>query len=546
MTSDSELLRRYADGDQEAFREIVLRHVNVIYFTALRRTGGRTQLAEEVVQDVFAGLAANATRLRDYASPVGWVFVATRFAASKALRRERRRQKREHEVSQMQDIITDGEAATEAWHRIRPIIDPLLDALSEQDRAAVLLRFFENHSFAELGATFRISEDAARMRVDRALARLARQLQRRGIVSTSVLLGAALATQGAVTAPAILANSVALMAVNTATLGGLSGFSYFTLMSTTKMTGAAIAAAILAVSVAVYQSIRRHDSEVALSVSMQQAQAASAQLAASNRRIADLQHEKTELQAELSAQSQKIATLSAAPREARPPATQTADLRRQLEARTLGIKSMLQGFFTQWGIPAKDQDEIVRNLMEPTRIRADASELAEAESRKGTWSREDGAKLDETARQAIQDTYQKLIGLLGGEERVHGMMKYLSDRSSQEIVDRVAGAVYATDAPLNVTSAESLALVLQQNRYAPGDTQRNSAGGAPVSAGDFLRAKPILNELGLGTLPLVTDAAIAEATKILSPGQLAALRQLQEQQLAALKIAKEPPAGPQR
>ncbi len=65
-----------------------------------------------------------------------------------------------------------------------------------------------------------------------------------------------------------------------------------------------------------------------------------------------------------------------------------------------------------------------------------------------------------------------------------------------------------------------------------------------MTAGDYNRSTPILNEFGLGTLPLVTDAAIAEATKILSPGQLAALRQLQDQQLAALKIAKEPPTGP--
>lgn len=267
MTSDSELLRRYADGDQEAFREIVLRHVNVVYFTALRRTGGQAQLAEEVVQDAFAGLAANAARLRHYSSLVGWLFVATRFAASKALRRERRRQRREHEVFQMQDAAIDGEAATEAWHRIRPAIDDLLDALSEQDRAAVLLRFFENRSFAELGSTFKISEDAARMRVDRAVGRLARQLQRRGIGSTSVLLGAALASQGAMTAPAALANSVALLAADTATIGGLSGFSYFTIMSTTKMMGAAIAAAILAVTAAINQSIRRHDSEDALSAS---------------------------------------------------------------------------------------------------------------------------------------------------------------------------------------------------------------------------------------------------------------------------------------
>ena len=99
MMTDAELLRQYADGDQEAFRELVLCHVNVVYFTALRRTGGQAPRAEEVVQDVFVGLTANARRLRHYSSLVGWLFFATRFAASKAVRRERRRQRREHEAS---------------------------------------------------------------------------------------------------------------------------------------------------------------------------------------------------------------------------------------------------------------------------------------------------------------------------------------------------------------------------------------------------------------------------------------------------------------
>jgi hypothetical protein len=300
---------------------------------------------------------------------------------------------------------------------------------------------------------------------------------------------------------------------------------------------------ILAVSAAVYQSFSRHDIEAALSASMQQAQAASVQLAVSNRRIADLQHEKAELQVKLGEQSQKIANLSSAPQDARPPTSQAADLQRKREAGRLIFKSMLQSLFAKWGIPAKDLDEAVRLLQEPSRILADASELAEAERRKGTWSRENDARPAETTRQAIQETYQKLTGLLGGQERVNAMMKYMADFRAQEIVNRVAGAVYATDAPLNVASAESLALVLQQNRYTLGDYQRSSVGGAPVTPRDFSLATPILNELGLGTLPLVTDAAIAEATRVLSPGQLAALRQLQEQQLAALKIGKEPPVG---
>jgi hypothetical protein len=47
MIDDAELLRRYADArSQEAFTELVERHLGLVYHAALRRTG-RPHLAEE-------------------------------------------------------------------------------------------------------------------------------------------------------------------------------------------------------------------------------------------------------------------------------------------------------------------------------------------------------------------------------------------------------------------------------------------------------------------------------------------------------------------
>lgn len=66
---DAALLRRFAEcRAQEAFAEIVRRHVDVVYSAALRRVSGDTHLAQDVVQSVFAGLACRAAVLLRFSS----------------------------------------------------------------------------------------------------------------------------------------------------------------------------------------------------------------------------------------------------------------------------------------------------------------------------------------------------------------------------------------------------------------------------------------------------------------------------------------------
>jgi RNA polymerase sigma factor (sigma-70 family) len=66
---------------------------------------------------------------------------------------------------------SETRAAAPQWEELRPVIDATLDELAARDREAVLLRFFEDLTFGQIGAALRISEDAARMRVERALER---------------------------------------------------------------------------------------------------------------------------------------------------------------------------------------------------------------------------------------------------------------------------------------------------------------------------------------------------------------------------------------
>src|SRR6478735_8089875 len=102
---DHELLARYAkDGSEGAFAELVARHVNLVYSTALRRLGTASHLAQDVAQLVFTDLARKAPSLPRGVLLAGWLHRATRFAAADLLRSESRRQKREQEALDMNAI----------------------------------------------------------------------------------------------------------------------------------------------------------------------------------------------------------------------------------------------------------------------------------------------------------------------------------------------------------------------------------------------------------------------------------------------------------
>src|SRR5215471_8999570 len=100
--SDAQLLREYAeDGNEDAFRELVARHTDLVYSAALRQVAS-PDLAWDVAQSVFTDLARKARSLLQkgnlHDSMAGWLYRGTRFAALNQLRDERRRQTRERQV----------------------------------------------------------------------------------------------------------------------------------------------------------------------------------------------------------------------------------------------------------------------------------------------------------------------------------------------------------------------------------------------------------------------------------------------------------------
>ena len=193
MMEDPQLLRNYALGRSEsAFAELVKRHLDFVYATALRTANGDSHLAEDATQQVFSDLARKAGALSQRPVLTGWLFTSARFAVSRLIRGEQRRRARE-QAAQIMDVTQSESTVPVDWDRFRPVLDDALAELSEMDREAVLLRFFQGLGFAGIGARLEMSENAARMRVDRALDKLAGVLAKRGLTSSAVALGTFLA-----------------------------------------------------------------------------------------------------------------------------------------------------------------------------------------------------------------------------------------------------------------------------------------------------------------------------------------------------------------
>ncbi len=256
--SDLELLGQYArEGAESAFTELVHRHVNLVYSAALRQVRS-PQLAEEVAQSVFTDLARNAQRLAPDTNLTAWLYQVTRRTAIDVVRRESRRQLREQIATEMNAM----NATAEDWTRIEPLLDEAMEALDAADRTAVLLRYFENRSFREVGETLGTTDDAAQKRVSRAVERLREFFSKQGVTVGASGLVAVISSNAVQAAPAGLAITIS----TASTIGATSAVAATTatvtkVIAMTTLQKSLIATVIVvAAGAGIYQA--RHTSQL--------------------------------------------------------------------------------------------------------------------------------------------------------------------------------------------------------------------------------------------------------------------------------------------
>lgn len=221
---DADLLARFAaDRSEAAFAELVRRHVDFVYSSALRQLSGNHHHAQDVTQMVFIDLARKAAALARHPSLAAWLHRCTRYTVFNTRRKEARRLALNKTLLNEPSATQDKESS---WEALVPALDEAVDGLPEKDRAAILLRFFAKKPFADVGRELGVSENAARMRVDRAVEALRSAFERRGIRATTTAIGSLIAIHGINAAPASVTPAVtaAVAASGAPLLGALSLF----------------------------------------------------------------------------------------------------------------------------------------------------------------------------------------------------------------------------------------------------------------------------------------------------------------------------------
>jgi len=308
-SQDSELLRQYArEKSDAAFAALVARHVNMVYSAALRKTGNPAA-AQEITQAVFVILAQKANRLLPHPALSGWLYQTTRLTAANFLRTEIRRTRREQEAY-MQSLSRQTEP--ELWTQITPLLEDAMGDLGEKDRNALALRFFEGKTFQEIGAAFRVSENAARKRTDYALEKLRAYFFKRGVTSTTGSIAAAISANSVHAAPAMLAKTAAAVALakgataSTSTLALVKGALKIMAWTNSKV--------VIGASVVVLLAVQHHQNTAQarqIAAARQQLNGQAEALASAASRAQDLERQTAGILETESSQQQDLERLQA-------------------------------------------------------------------------------------------------------------------------------------------------------------------------------------------------------------------------------------------
>jgi RNA polymerase sigma factor (sigma-70 family) len=476
MQDDAELLRRYADEKSEpAFTKLVARHIDLVYSAALRQVGGDVHRAHDVAQIVFATLARRASSLGGHPALPGWLYNTTQHVARRTLRAEYRRRAREAEALRMSEIDRNDRSPVE-WERIRPVLDDAMRELAERDREAVVLRFFARRPFAEIGRALGLSEDAARMRVERALEKLRGRLERRGVSSTASALSLGLGHQAVSAAPAGMVASVASSALAGAASEAAVGpvLSFFHLMNASKIVGGlGVLAAVLMVSTAVQHRRATQETQAALAMATRAHDALRAKITAAQQSAAAAEARIAEVQlsvaAALAAKSAERSQAPASPATRKPePSTQDQIAAGQA---FLAAHPDLKRVFTEGArarVASRYHSLYERFRLTPSQIeRFEGLMMGRYETLNVDFSPEGLPRMilstSAEASQTEGEIGQRVREILGEQ----GYQEYLDLRrpgGDYRTMLKVAGQLYSTPTPLTVDQAAQMQKILGESR----------------------------------------------------------------------------------
>lgn len=170
--SDEQLAAQAAreGSDGPAFVALLERYRQRVWAVCFRLMGNAED-TNDAAQEVFVRLFFSRAKFRGHSKYSTWVHgVALRTCLELRRSRARRRRREDEARQQAMQSTRDGHANNAAQTTLDA--EQILNTLDEEDRAMLILKYAQGHSFDELAKMFTMTTSACKMRVSRAREKL--------------------------------------------------------------------------------------------------------------------------------------------------------------------------------------------------------------------------------------------------------------------------------------------------------------------------------------------------------------------------------------
>ncbi len=177
---DRELVGRCQKGDEPAFEKLVRKYQQIIFNLVYHNIGYRADV-EDVAQKIFSKIYFSLPKFDNKRPFFPWLYRIAINQCYDELRRARRRKVRTFTDLGMEDgdaiekLMNQNETApvqADDSQEMHVLLHKLLDQIPEQQRSAIVLRDLEDVPYEKMAEIMKCSEQAARLKVFRARARL--------------------------------------------------------------------------------------------------------------------------------------------------------------------------------------------------------------------------------------------------------------------------------------------------------------------------------------------------------------------------------------
>lgn len=177
---DRDMVGRCQKGDSLAFEELVRKYQQTVFNLAYHYLGSRNEI-EDVAQKIFTKIYFSLPKFDSRRPFFPWLYRIAINQCYDELRRIRRQKTYTfselslEETSSIEKLISQNEVpqpSDESRQEMQALMQKMLNQLPNQQRLAIVLRDFEVVPYSQIAETLKCTEQAARLKVFRARARL--------------------------------------------------------------------------------------------------------------------------------------------------------------------------------------------------------------------------------------------------------------------------------------------------------------------------------------------------------------------------------------